>query len=100
MELRAGPMSLAKFKSFLEDETLFADLRHAIKFAIGEGQEVDLRLVLDRSEVPQARLGHCQLGRTVWLNPDPDKDPDDMCLTQIVGKASNVDSIAQLGVAS
>ena len=100
MELRAGPMSFAKFSSFLQDEALYDDLRHAVKFAIGEGQEVDLRLVLDRAEVPQARLGQCQLGRTVWLNPDPDKDPDDMCLTQIVGKASNFDSDIQLGRAS
>ncbi|MEP2147996.1 MAG: type VI secretion system baseplate subunit TssG [Paracoccaceae bacterium] len=100
IELRAGPMSFAKFTSFLKDDALLADLRHAITFAIGEGQEVDLRLVLVRSEVPQARLGHCQLGRTIWLNHDPNKDADDMCLKQIVGKASNLVTDIQFGVAS
>lgn len=91
MELQAGPMSFASFTSFFEDKTILSELRHATKFAIGDGKEVDLRLILCREEVPQARLGQCQLSRTTWLNPDPEKDPDDMRLSQIIGKASNQD---------
>lgn len=91
-EVQVGPMSLSRFVAFLEDRDLYDEVRHAIVFAIGEEMEIDLRLVLDRDEVPEARLGACQLGRTIWLNPEPEADLDDMCLTRIAGRIAETES--------
>jgi len=82
-ELRVGPLSLMQFIALFSDKTTLVHLRHAIIFAAGLQTEFDLRLVLDKNEIPDARLGQCQLGRTTWLNPDQTKDADDLRLVRI-----------------
>ena len=83
--LRVGPLSLEQFTAFLDDPALWDRLCHAAIFASGRELEFNLRLVLRADEVPEARLGVCQLGRTTWLHPDPDKDADDLCVARITG---------------
>lgn len=79
-ELRIGPLTLADYRRLLDDGGLRARLRHAIRFAMGREIDFDLRLVLARDEVPDPRIGPCQLGRTAWLAPSRRKDADDLRL--------------------
>ncbi len=82
-ELRLGPLTLSQFNTFLEDSAARDRLRQALVFAAGKDIAFGLRLVLAAAEVPQARLGHCQLGRTIWLNPDPARDADDLAFSNV-----------------
>lgn len=86
VELRVGPLSLDKFTALFSDTQTISSLRHAIIFAAGLQTEFDLRLVLDKTEIPKAQLGSCQLSRTTWLNPDQDKNPDDLRLACITAE--------------
>ena len=46
----------------------------------------DLRVVLVRPEIPRARIGKAQLGRTAWLAPTKGgADAEDFRLRTIVG---------------
>ena len=83
VELRVGPLSLARFTEFLADPALTARLRHAIRHAMGREMEFNLRLVLAREEIPDARLGHARLGRTTWLSPGRERDADDLRLYHV-----------------
>jgi type VI secretion system protein ImpH len=82
-ELRIGPLSLLQFKAFLVDQALIGRLRHAILHAMGREMEFDLRLVLARDQVPDPRLGKCQLGRTAWLSPLRRVDADDLRIFRV-----------------
>lgn len=96
-ELRVGPLSISQFRELFSDEDAIARLRHAIIFAVGLQTEYDLRLVLDKTEVPDACLGQCQLGRTTWLNPDKKTDVDDLRLFRItapVEARDNMEAVA------
>jgi type VI secretion system protein ImpH len=83
VELRVGPLSLARFSEFLADAALTARLRHAIRHAMGREMEFNLRLVLAKDAIPDARLGQCQLGRTTWLSPKRQRDADDLRLYHV-----------------
>jgi type VI secretion system protein ImpH len=83
VELRVGPLSLARFSEFLADAALTARLRHAIRHAMGREMEFNLRLVLAKDDIPDARLGQCQLGRTTWLSPKRQRDADDLRLYHV-----------------
>lgn len=83
VELRVGPLSLARFAQFLADPELTQRLRHAIRHAMGREMEFNLRLVLDAKDIPDARLGHCQLGRTSWLSPKRQRHADDLRLHRV-----------------
>lgn len=83
VELRVGPLPLARFNEFLADPALTARLRHAIRHAMGREMEFNLRLVLARDDIPDARLGQCQLGRTSWLAPRRQQDADDLRLYHV-----------------
>ena len=82
-EIRVGPVPLARFMEFVSDGRALNQLRDAILFAVGLQTEYDLRLVLKAGDIPEARLGHGQLGRTMWLSPDQSKDADDLCFTRL-----------------
>ncbi len=84
-ELRIGPMSLEQFKSFLPGGDKLPVLRKSVRYVAGQELQFDLRLVLSREDIPPARLGEAQLGRTTWLAHDGTRDADDMCLTGLVG---------------
>ena len=83
VELRVGPLPLARFVQFLADPALIQRLRHAIRHAMGREMEFNLRLVLDAREIPDTRFGHSQLGRTTWLAPRRDRDADDLRLYRV-----------------
>jgi type VI secretion system protein ImpH len=83
VELRVGPLPLARFVEFLADAALTARLRHAIRQAMGREMEFNLRLVLAKEDIPEARLGQCQLGRTTWLSPKRRQDADDLRLYHV-----------------
>ncbi|UOA28977.1 type VI secretion system baseplate subunit TssG [Pseudosulfitobacter sp. DSM 107133] len=88
-ELRLGPLSLAQFRAFLEDADAWGRLRHAVVFAAGKDINFSLRLLLAKGEVPAAKLGSCQLGRTTWLAPAEDATSDDLCFTNITEPSSD-----------
>jgi type VI secretion system protein ImpH len=50
---------------------------------MGREMEFNLRLVLAREDIPDARLGQCQLGRTTWLSPKRQQDADDLRLYHV-----------------
>lgn len=83
VELRVGPLSLSRFSDFLADPALMGRLRHAIRHAMGREMEFNLRLVLARDEIPDARLGQSRIGRTTWLSPRRRTDSDDLRLYRI-----------------
>jgi type VI secretion system protein ImpH len=83
VELRVGPLPLSRFAEFLADPELTNRLRHAIRHAMGREMEFNLRLVLAREDIPDARLGQCQLGRTTWLSPKRQRDSDDLRLHRV-----------------
>jgi type VI secretion system protein ImpH len=83
VELRVGPLPLARFTEFLADPALTARLRHAIRHAMGREMEFNLRLVLAKDDIPDTRLGHSQLGRTAWLAPKRQTDADDLRLYRV-----------------
>lgn len=86
VELRIGPLDLETYKTFLPGSKRLPVLKRAVRDLIGELLDVDLRLVLARSEVPPARIGAAQLGRTAWLAPPAERgDAEDMRLRTIVG---------------
>lgn len=77
-ELRIGPLTFVQFKELLEDPKKRTAVRHAIRFANGHDVTFNVRLLLDRAEIPAARLGAAQLGRTAWLQPKRERDADDV----------------------
>ncbi|KAF0137812.1 MAG: hypothetical protein FD152_201 [Xanthobacteraceae bacterium] len=83
VELRVGPLPLARFTDFLADAELISRVRHAIRHAMGREMEFNLRLVLAKDGIPDTRLGHSQLGRTAWLAPKRREDADDLRLYHI-----------------
>jgi len=83
VELQVGPLSLARYREFLADPALTARLGHAIRHAVGREMEFNLRLVLARNDIPDARLGQCQIGRTAWLSPNRRTDADDLRLYRV-----------------
>ncbi|MBZ9936344.1 type VI secretion system baseplate subunit TssG [Mesorhizobium sp. BR1-1-16] len=86
IEVEFGPVDLLTYKSFLPGSKRFDTLRRAIRSLTGEALDVDLRIVLSRDEVPAARIGHAQLGRTAWLAPAGEReDARDMRLRTVVG---------------
>lgn len=90
-ELRIGPLSLDEFTAFSKDRTRWDQMRHAVIFASGKELEFNVRLILAANDIPDARLGHCQLGRTIWLNPDSTSDADDLCYNRITRDWSPMD---------
>lgn len=69
VELRLGPLTLAQYRDFLPAGPLSTPLRIAIRDMVGDGLDVDVRLVLRGSDLQPALLGASALGRTGWLAP-------------------------------
>ena len=93
-ELRVGPLSMEQFTAMYSDPAVIKRLREAILFAVGLQTEFDLRLVLDHREVPDARLGLCQLSRTTWLNPAANKEASDLRLVRITAPLNKTEAAA------
>lgn len=86
IELRLGPVGLNEYRNFLPGTKKLDLFRRAVRGLLGEQFDVDVRVVLARDEVPAARIGASQLGRTAWLAPSRGgRDADDMLMRTIVG---------------
>lgn len=86
IELRLGPVRLDEYRNFLPGAKKLDLFRRAVRGLLGEQFDVDLRIVLAHDEVPPARIGTSQLGRTAWLAPSGQgRDADDMLMRTIVG---------------
>jgi len=82
--LRVGPLSLGDYESHLPGGRSFPQLLAWLRNYIGMELAWDVRLVLNRAEVPSARLGgSSRLGWTTWLGTRTrrdDADADDLVL--------------------
>ncbi len=87
-ELQLGPLTLRQFTGFLEDPDAWRRLQHALVFAAGKDINFGLRLIIAPGEVPAARLGACQLGRTAWIAPAADAGSSDLCFSNVTKRTS------------
>jgi type VI secretion system protein ImpH len=80
--LRLGPMKLSDLKRLLPSEHGFALLRDWVRLYCGEEYMWDIKMVLEKEEVPAVQLGRgSALGWTSWLKTQPfEKDADDLTL--------------------
>jgi type VI secretion system protein ImpH len=70
--LRLGPMNFAQFQRMLPDGASFARLRDWVKLYTGEQYSWDVLLILNRKEVPPAKLGgSSRLGLNAWMTTQP-----------------------------
>ncbi|TAM98923.1 MAG: type VI secretion system baseplate subunit TssG [Rhizobiaceae bacterium] len=91
VEIRISPLDLKTYRTFLPGGKRLDFFKRAVRDLIGEGLDVDLRLVLARPQVPQARIGKTQLDRTAWLAPANDApDAEDLLLRTIVGRRPEI----------
>ena len=88
IEIRIGPLSLADYREFLPGGARLETLRTAVLHGIGETLDVDFRPLLRGAEIPAARIGAMQVGRTAWLTPARAADARDLRLRAIVGLAA------------
>jgi type VI secretion system protein ImpH len=78
-----GPLPLARYVEFLPSGSAFEPLRALTKFYSNEQFEFEVKLVLQRDEVPQCELRMepdrgVQLGWVSWIKSEPlDRDPAD-----------------------
>ena len=95
MELRIGPLGLAAYQALFPDRPTFADLRRAVLYVNGSETSIDLRLVLDKTEIPDPVLGNGALGRTFWL-PDPHRDahPADFRVRHVCGAPETMELVS------
>jgi type VI secretion system protein ImpH len=81
-----GPLSLEKYLEFLPDGSNWEPLRSWIKFFSNEELDFEVKLILEREQVPVCELGAVdasgpQLGWVSWLKSVPlGRDPDDTVL--------------------
>jgi type VI secretion system protein ImpH len=71
-ELILGPLALGQFLDFLPIGRGFRALVQLVRFAVGDGLDFNVRLMLDAPQVPLCRLG-CgpRLGWSSWLTTRP-----------------------------
>ncbi|MBL8301126.1 MAG: type VI secretion system baseplate subunit TssG [Rhodanobacteraceae bacterium] len=79
--IRLGPMPRASYEDLLPVGTGHNQVLDWVRTYIGIELDWDLRLVLRRVDVPQARLGgDTRLGWTTWLGRGLPRDRDDLVL--------------------
>ena len=80
--IRLGPLTLAQYESFLPGGRPLKQLVDWVRMYLCFELDWDVRLLLERREVPQLRLGAGQrLGWTTWLgNRRIEAGADDLCL--------------------
>ena len=80
--VRLGPLTLAQYESFLPEGALQRQLVDWVRQYLSMELDWDVRLVLDRREVPRLMLGGSpRLGWTSWLGRWPaDDDAADLCV--------------------
>ena len=68
--LRIGPLTLAAFRRFLPSETAFRALVQLSRFFVGQEDDFEVQLVLQKTDVPRCHLGGetpPRLGWSAWL---------------------------------
>jgi len=80
--VRVGPLGFSEYREFLPDRPAFRSLAQLVRFATGEGRDVDAQLVLEAAEVPALQLGGpeeapCRLGWSSWLGDKEFVEPVD-----------------------
>jgi type VI secretion system protein ImpH len=81
-----GPLSLEKYLEFLPDGSNWEPLRSWVRFFSNEELDFEVKLILEREQVPACELGADdasgpQLGWVSWLKSKPlGRDPDDTVL--------------------
>ena len=85
VELRIGPVDRETFEAFMDGSDKTEALRRAILYAAGQDTAFDLRIILEKSEIPQARLGEARLSLSSWLAPTRETHAQDACKKGIVG---------------
>jgi type VI secretion system protein ImpH len=81
-----GPLNLARYSEFLPDGSCWEPLRAWVRFFSNDEWDFEVKLVLDREQVPACELGADeasmpQLGWVSWLKSVPlERDPDDTVL--------------------
>jgi type VI secretion system protein ImpH len=81
--ITVGPLSLEEYRRFLPGGMHLARLQAMVRHWVGLEFEWDLKLMLDRNEIPLSLLGTggTTLGHTTWLGCSRRvRDPDDLCL--------------------
>src|SRR5215510_7265991 len=89
--VRLGPLTLAQYEDFLPGRSTLRKLVDWVRMYLSFELDWDVRLVLERSEVPKLTLGGGQrLGWTTWLGQRRSTSAaDDLCL-DAEGLASHV----------
>jgi type VI secretion system protein ImpH len=82
--IRLGPMNYADYQRMLPGGAAYKRLEQWIRAFIGDELTWEAQLVLDKAEVPAARLGSgVRLGWTVWLQTvPPPVDQDNLVLSE------------------
>jgi predicted component of type VI protein secretion system len=81
-----GPLALERYKDFLPDGECWAQLRDWARFFSNDEWDFELKLILERQEVPPCALGaeagtEPQLGWVSWVKSAPfTRDPGDTVL--------------------
>lgn len=77
-----GPMEYGDFTRFLPGGVTLAPIFSFIRYMVGIEYEFELRVILDRTEVPPCRLGgDSQLGLTSWLLKPGTHPREDVSIT-------------------
>jgi type VI secretion system protein ImpH len=93
-----GPMSWDRYREFLPHGGALPRLRALVRQWVGLELDWDLRLVLDRREMPPPRVGAdaaAGLGRGLWIGTAPrERDGDELLLPAEAPGASNTACVA------
>jgi type VI secretion system protein ImpH len=80
-----GPLTRSRYKEFLPGGSAYLELRALVRFLFGEEIGFDLRLILQKDDVPVSQLAEgdpLPLGWLTWLKSTPyyDRNPGDTIL--------------------
>jgi len=84
-ELRIGPVNRADFEEFMYGSEKTKLLSEALLFAAGQDIVFDLRIILEKSQIPAAKLGEARLSLSSWLAPNREAHASDACIRGIIG---------------
>lgn len=93
-----GPLSLERYADFLPDGKSYEPLRAWVRFFSNEEWDFEVKLILEREEVPACTLGSegiagPQLGWISWVKSAPfDRNPDDTVLALKAGEGGRHES--------
>ncbi|HTW57161.1 MAG TPA: type VI secretion system baseplate subunit TssG [Terriglobales bacterium] len=87
VRINVGPLTLAQYTDFLPGGAALEPLKSLVKFFSNDELDFEIRLILQREEVPQCEVGNeddagPRLGWVSWLKSVPHKhDPGDAILS-------------------